>query len=258
MVSQELLVILSGSLVGLLLGALGGGGSILAVPLLLYLVGVGDVHVAIGTAAAAVAISAVMNLLIHARSRTVKWPCAVVFAVFGVIGAALGSTVGKLTAPELLLGLFGLLMVAVGVLMLVGKSGGHNPDVRLTRASALWLMPRLAVGGTVVGSLSGFFGIGGGFLVVPGLVASTAMPLINAIGSSLISVSAFGLTTAANYAIDGLVHWWYVLWFSVGSLVGGFAGAWVSRWLSGRRRALNIVFAAFVMLAGIGVVWNAL
>ncbi|WP_027328510.1 sulfite exporter TauE/SafE family protein [Marinimicrobium agarilyticum] len=254
---QELLVIISGSLVGFLLGMLGGGGSILAVPLLLYVVGMADVHKAIGTSAAAVAISAGMNLMIHARSHTVKWPCAVVFAIFGVVGAAAGSTLGKWTQPALLLGLFGVLMVGVGGLMLLGKANGHNPDVRLTRASAHWLLPRLAIGGLVVGFLAGFFGIGGGFLIVPGLVASTAMPLINAIGSSLISVSSFGITTAANYAIEGLVNWRYVLLFSVGSLVGGFLGAWVSRHLAVRRRLLSVLFAVFVMMAGVGVIWSA-
>lgn len=254
---QEVLVVLSGSLVGFLLGALGGGGSILAVPLLLYVVGMEDVHLAIGTSAAAVAISAVMNLMIHARSHTVKWPCAVVFALFGVAGAALGSTLGKLTQPELLLSLFGALMVVVGGLMIWGRVRGHKEDVRLTFESASWLMPRLASGGVVVGFLAGFFGIGGGFLVVPGLVISTAMPLINAIGSSLISVSAFGVTTAANYAWDGWVNWFYVLFFSLGSLTGGLLGAWVSRLLTERRDLLNTIFAFFVMTAGVGVIWSA-
>ena len=78
--------------------------------------------------------------------------------------------------------------------------------------------------GFAVGALSGFFGIGGGFLIVPGLMGATAMPLINAIGSSLVSVTAFGLTTAASYAWSGLVDWPLAVLFIVGGALGGLLG----------------------------------
>ena len=74
------------------------------------------------------------------------------------------------------------------------------------------------------GLFSGFFGIGGGFLIVPGLIAATGMPMINAVGSSLVAVTAFGLTTAANYAFSGLVDWPLALAFIAGGLGGGIAG----------------------------------
>ena len=227
---QASLSLASGLLVGLSLGLIGGGGSILAVPLLIYIVGVRDTHVAIATSAAAVAASALANLLLHARGGSVKWRCASLFAAFGIIGAAAGSTVGKMTQGDLLLGLFGLVMIIVGLSMLRKKSGGSDPDVRLTAATALRLTPRLAAGGFIVGALSGFFGIGGGFLVVPGLVAATAMPILNAIGSSLVSVTAFGATTAANYALDGLINWPIA-----GFFIGG--GAMGAGWEPGPRTA---------------------
>ena len=87
----ELLSFGSGGLVGFALGLLGGGGSILAVPLLVYVVGVKDPHVAIGTSALAVSVNAFANLISHARAGTVKWPCAIVFALAGIAGAALGA-----------------------------------------------------------------------------------------------------------------------------------------------------------------------
>src|SRR3954468_6222300 len=93
---QDLLTIFAGGIVGFSLGLIGGGESVLAVPLLLYVVGVRDPHVAIGTSALAVALNAFANLAQHARAGTVKWPCAVTFAVSGVIGAVIGSTIGKL------------------------------------------------------------------------------------------------------------------------------------------------------------------
>src|SRR5215475_2408528 len=114
---QDLLTILSGGIVGFSLGLIGGGGSVLAVPLLLYVVGVRDPHVAIGTSALAVALNAFANLAQHARAGTVKWPCATVFAAAGVIGALVGSTIGKAIDGQRLLFVFALVMIAVGVSM---------------------------------------------------------------------------------------------------------------------------------------------
>jgi len=179
---HAILSIGSGSLVGFTLGLVGGGGSILAVPLLVYVVGVSSPHVAIGTSAIAVAASAAANLIGHSRANTVKWPCAMVFAISGIAGAAGGAHLGKLVDGTRLLTLFGVLMIAVGVLMLRPRKSGGDPDVRLTRDNMTKLLPLLIGTGLLVGGLSGFFGIGGGFLIVPGLIGATAMPLINAIG----------------------------------------------------------------------------
>ena len=150
-------------------------------------------HVAIGTSAIAVAASAAANLSGHTRAGTVKWRCALVFALAGIVGAAGGAQLGKMVDGGRLLMLFGVLMVAVGLMMLRPRKSGGNPDVMLTRESMPRLLPLLLGVGFSVGALSGFFGIGGGFLIVPGLMGATAMPLINAIGSSLVSVTAFGL-----------------------------------------------------------------
>ena len=105
----------AGSLVGFSLGLVGGGGSILAVPLLIYVVGVTDPHLAIGTSAVAVAVNAALNLVAHARSGRVKWPCALVFAGAGVAGAALGSVVGKATDGQKLIALFAGLMIVIAL-----------------------------------------------------------------------------------------------------------------------------------------------
>ena len=111
-------------------GALGLGGSILAVPLLIYLVGVSDPHVAIGTSAIAVAANAAANLANHARAGNVKWRCASVFAIAGVTGAFLGSTLGKVVEGQKLLALFAIVMMVVAALMLKGGSGVGEPSVR--------------------------------------------------------------------------------------------------------------------------------
>jgi uncharacterized membrane protein YfcA len=254
----DLLAVASGALVGFTLGLVGGGGSILAVPLLVYVVGVKSPHLAIGTSAVAVAASAAANLLGHARARTVKWPCAVVFALSGVIGAAGGAALGKLVDGGRLLALFGALMVAIGLVMLRPRRSAGDADVRLTRESVPRLLPWLIPTGLGVGTLSGFFGIGGGFLIVPGLMGATAMPLVNAIGSSLVSVTAFGLTTAGSYAFSGLVDWWLAGLFVAGGALGGLAGIWAGRRLSSHKRALSVVFATVVIAVGLYVGGTAL
>jgi uncharacterized membrane protein YfcA len=205
--TQDVLAVLSGGAVGFSLGLIGGGGSILAVPLLLYVVGIGDPHLAIGTSALAVAVNAFANLVGHWRAGNVKWPCAAIFAV----------------------------------------SGAGNPDVRVTATVAL----RLVGIGLLVGVMSGFFGIGGGFLVVPGIMLGSGMPILNAIGSSLLSVGMFGLTTAANYALSGLIVWSIAGLFIAGGLGGGVLGMWSALHLAKNRRMLTYIFAAVVFAVAI-------
>jgi uncharacterized protein len=251
--AAAILSVFSGALVGFSLGLIGGGGSILAVPLMAYLVGLPP-HAAIGTSAVAVAASALANLGGHARARTVKWPCALVFAASGVAGAAIGAQVGKRVDGAALLAAFGVLMIVIAGLMLRPRRAGHDPQVRLTRASAAHLLPPLAGTGLAVGALSGFFGIGGGFLIVPGLISATAMPLLNAIGSSLVSVCAFGATTAVSYAASGFVAWRVAGLFILGGLAGGYAGIEGAKALAGRKRMLAVVFSAVVAVIGLYVV----
>lgn len=238
----DVLTAVSGSAVGFSLGLIGGGGSILAVPLLLYVVGVRDPHVAIGTSALAVAANAFINLIGHWRAGNVKWPCAVAFALSGALGAVAGSSVGKLVDGEKLLFLFALVMVAVGAAMLRPRASSGNPDVRINPRIAA----RLIGIGFLTGAISGFFGIGGGFLIVPGIMLGSGMPILNAIGSSLFSVGVFGLTTAVNYAVSGLIDWQVAMEFIAGGAIGGFAGTKAAIRLSSRKRTLTYVFAGVI------------
>jgi uncharacterized membrane protein YfcA len=254
MLIHDLLATISGTLVGFVLGLIGGGGSILAVPLLVYLVGVKSPHVAIGTSAVAVALSALVNLWGHARQNHVKWRCALVFAAAGTVGAVLGSSFGKQFDGQKLLVLFGVLMMVIAAAMFFKKAVAGDDAVRLDWSSASELAPMLLLYGVGVGALSGFFGIGGGFLIVPGLMAATSMPLLFAIGSSLVSVAAFGLTTAGNYALSGLIDWRLVAFFIIGGIAGGVLGRRAAGVLSDRKQTLAHIFAGIVATVGIYVV----
>jgi len=198
--------------------------------------------VAIGTSAVAVGVNAAANLAQHARRGTVKWRCAGVFAAAGVVGAFAGSTLSKWMDGQRLLVLFALLMFAVGASMLRPRPDARGEAVELSRQN----FSKLLSLGFLTGLLSGFFGIGGGFLIVPGLMLATGMPILNAIGSSLVAVAAFGLTSAANYAVSGLVDWSLAGIFIAGGVLGGLAGAAFARKLAGRRGALNIAFACVI------------
>jgi uncharacterized protein len=250
---QYLLGTGSGLLVGFVLGLVGGGGSILAVPLMVYLVGVRSPHLAIGTSALAVAANALTGLAHHVRLGTVKWRCAGMFALAGVIGAFAGSTAGKAVDGQKLLFLFALVMLFVGAMMLRGRRRVGEPGAECNRENAAKVLGF----GLGTGVFSGFFGIGGGFLIVPGLVASTGMPIINAIGSSLVAVAAFGLTTALNYARSGLVDWILAGAFIAGGAAGGLLGARIAHRLSGVEGRLTTLFAVLIFVVAGYMLWKS-
>lgn len=245
--TQDILGLISGSLVGFSLGLVGGGGSILAVPLMVYVVGVPDAHLAIGTSAIAVAANAAFNLSNHARGGTVRWSCALPFAAAGMVGAYIGSIFGKELDGQHLLALFAMVMLVIAALMLKARSRDGLPNVKMSSAN----LPAILGLGLATGTLSGFFGIGGGFLIVPALMLATGMSIMNAVSSSLVAVTAFGLTTAASYAYSGLVSWQLAGLFIAGGVVGGLIGTNSARFLSTRQGALNIVFAAVIVAVAI-------
>ena len=248
-----LLAVLSGGVVALLLTLFGGGGSVLAVPLLLYVVGVADPHVAIGVAAAGVALNALTALAGHARAGRVRWPCATLFAVTGAAGAWVGSSLAKAIDGHQLLLIFAVAMAAVGVSMLRPRTLVARPEPRLK-----WTMtPRVSLAGAGVGSAAGFFGIGGGFLIVPGLMASTGMSLATAQATSLLSVAAFGATTAANYALSGWVDLELVAAMSVGGVAGTLAGLPLARRLGANAALGRTLFAGLILIVAGYVAYRA-
>lgn len=250
---QSILAIGSGSVIGFTLGLIGGGGSILATPLLLYVVGVRDIHTAIGTGALAVSANAYLNLIGHAVRGHVWWRCALIFGIAGSLGAYFGSSLSKMLNGESLLFMFGLVMMFVSVIMKKART-----DTGFTRQSlTLRVHGRTTAIALLTGLSSGFFGIGGGFLIVPGLLFSTGMPLINAVGSSLFAVGTFGLTTAVNYALSGLLDWRIAGYFIAGGMFGGIVGTIAATRLAQHRNALSRIFRGVVFLVSLYILWRS-
>ena len=244
----------SGALVGALLALFGGGGSVLATPLLLYVVGLRDPHIAVGTSAAAVAFNAAVNVIGHWWGRRVKWRCAWVFALAGFAGSLAGSTIAKHVDGQRLLLYFAIAMAAIALSMLRRTASTGDPAVRLSWQLTLRLVPI----GLATGFAAGFFGIGGGFLIVPGLMLATGMPLANAAASSLVSVAIFGAATAANYAVSGLVNWPITALFIAGGVAGGALGLRGARLLAARAHLARRLFAVLILLVAAYVAWRAL
>jgi uncharacterized membrane protein YfcA len=243
----------SGAVVGFLLALFGGGGSVLAAPLLLYAVGVRDPHIAIGTGSTAVAANAAFNLVGHWRGGRVKWPCAITFALAGLAGSLIGSSLAKIIDGQHLLIAFAIAMAAIGLSMLRTPKSEGDPDVHLNAR----MMLRLAPLGLVTGLAAGFFGIGGGFLIVPGLMLATGMNMACATASSLVSVTIFGAATSLNYAISGMVDLRLAGLLLAGGVAGGIGGIVLSRRLAGRQATLRRAFAILVILVAGYVGWRA-
>ena len=258
--TQYILSVISGMFVGLILSLIGGGGSILAVPLLLYFVGLDKdnispeldnkiKHLVIGTTALAVGINAFINSIFHFRHGNVSVKEGFIFAIPGIIGSFLGAQAGSSLRGKDLLVAFGFMMIAIAfyVLSTKEKKEFHKEGV----AGNPFL---IALSGLFVGVISGFFGIGGGFLIVPALLFSTHLSTIKAIGTSLISVGLFGITTATVYAIKDEVNFLIAICYLIGGLVGGFLGVKIARRLNAKK--LKGIYAFAVILVGIYIIYK--
>jgi Sulfite exporter TauE/SafE. len=173
----------------------------------------------------------------------------IAFSLPGAAGAIIGSYIGHLVGGGLLLFTFGFVMIGVAMAMLrtenIGSAGGVIPVHRLIR-----VIPA----GLTVGILSGVFGIGGRFLIVPALVYSAGLTMVNAVGTSLIVVGTFGVTSAATYAVFGEVSPVIAILFLLGGVAGGYVGTRVASGLS--NLMLKKVFAVVVIVVAIYIIYQ--
>ena len=236
-----LLALALSGLIGVSLGLLGGGGSILAVPVLVYVARL-DVHAAIGASLAVVGATALVGGIVHARQGRADLRAAAVFGGAGMLGAPLGAQATHLVAARALLLLFAGLMLVVGSLMLRGRATLPHERARPHPT----LVPAVGFG---VGLLTGFLGVGGGFLIVPALTLLAGLPIHRAIGSSLLVIAANSAAGVVGHLRQGEMPLGLTAALTVAAIAGALAG--VRAGASVEPARLRRAFAVFVLLVGV-------
>lgn len=245
------LLLVYGLVVGVSLGLTGGGGSIITVPLLVYVVGE-RVHDAIATSLVIVGAIALSSFFTRLRQADVAAGCVV--GIAGLVGAVPGRLAAQFFSGRVLLLLFALIMLVAASAMFRSKRY-VNPNARRN-----WLLVLIA--GVALGFLTGFLGVGGGFLIVPVLVLLLGMQMPTAIPTSLLVIALNCAAALAGALIlrdgpqhGGDIHWMVALLFIVGGVAGGALGAAIARRLDARM--LKRVFAVFVFCVGLFVAASA-
>jgi len=239
--------------IGLTLGLLGSGGSILTVPVLIYLAGESS-KVAIAESLAIVAAIAFAGALPYAFQRSVDWRSVVFFGVPGVLGTYGGAWLSQFVSGGVQLVLFAGVMLLAAGLMFRGRAGLEATDER----QAAWL---IALEGLGVGVLTGLVGVGGGFLIVPALVLLGGLPMRLAVGTSLLIIAAKSVAGFVKYldvlaAADLAVDWSLIAIFSAIGIAGSLVGNQLSQHVP--QAALRRVFAVFLVVMGGFILWREL
>lgn len=233
-----LLELMLGFGIGLSLGLLGGGGSLLTVPALVYLVGQTP-QAAVTTSLAIVGANSMVGALFHGSYGRLNWKVALTFGTVGMLVSYLSANISRHISSELLLVLFALLMIGIGTLLLI--RGAKEEQAEYT-ARPLWL---IVASGSIVGLLTGILGVGGGFLVVPALVMLVGLPTQMAISTSLIIIAMNSIAGFLGHVGSGSMDWMVTLTFTSAGLLGTFSGMKLSRRLSSLK--LQKAFAVFVI-----------
>lgn len=236
------LSIVLGALIGIALGTLGGGGSILTVPALVYLLGQ-DPHAAVSGSLVIVGLNALAGATIHNRSGHVRLGAALIFGAVGLLTAFLGARLSNFLSGPLLLVLFALLMLTVATMMLRGGAGQNQSDA----GPPVWW--KILLAGATVGFLTGFLGVGGGFLIVPALVLVLHMDMRDAVGSSLVVIALNSLAGVLGHLGQSTISWALIGLLLAGGVPGLFVGSWLAQRLPTAR--LRQGFAGLVVLLGI-------
>lgn len=228
-----------GLVIGLALGLTGGGGSIITLPILVYLVGE-KVHPAIATSLAIVGTIAAQGAIM--QRSIVRWRMGAILGVCGLLGAVPGSLISRIVPGNILLLLFAATMLIAAAAMLKSR---RNLD-----ASGITAAPISIIGyGFGLGFLTGFLGVGGGFLIVPTLVFALGLSMRDAIATSLFVIALNSASSLTAHAFDGSIDLSIVLLFVVGGIVGNIVGMMIGKRLA--QQHLKRIFAVFVMAIGL-------
>lgn len=250
------LAIPMGLLTGLILGALGGGGAILTVPVLVYALGQ-DPRTATTSSLLIVGLTSVLALVPHTRAGHVRYGEGLLFGILGTAGSFAGAVASAAAPAQVLLSGFAVLLLLVAVTML--RQPGHRrdtPQPSPSAAAVTWSptqIARILATATVVGALTGFFGVGGGFLLVPALVLVVRYPMPVAIGTSLLIIAVNSATafTARALAVTGpgILDWGLIGVFTAAAIAGSLLGGRISTRVDPTR--LTRAFAVLLVLVAV-------
>ncbi len=240
--------LLGACLIGLSLGLTGAGGSIITLPVLVYLASVPPQE-AVGLSLFVVGVAALAGAVQRIRSREIHFRAALMFALSGMVGAVGGAQLTPLVPPAVLMGLFAVLMVVVAVSMLrgAGESATMLPECRP------W---RCLLAGLGVGILTGFIGVGGGFLLMPALVKFARLPLRIATGTSLAVIAFNSASGFLSHYGEADPRWNLALTFAALAMTGVVAGTFLASRLPVAR--LRLGFALMVLGTGTFVLWRSI
>lgn len=232
-------------LIGLSLGLLGGGGSILTVPILTYVAGMNPKE-AIAASLFVVGVTSAVSAVTHARKGRVKWRTGLIFGAAGMAGAFGGGLVGGHIPGTILMIAFALMMVATSMAMIRGRK-----DVSATAHNNDLPVGKVIVEGLIVGLVTGLVGAGGGFLVVPALALLGGLSMPVAVGTSLVVIAMKSFAGLGGYLTSVSLDWALVGGVTAAAVAGSFLGAR----LAGRipEAALRKGFGIFVLLMGVFV-----
>ena len=205
-------------LVGISLGLLGGGGSILTVPLLAYVAGMEPTH-AIAMSLLVVGVTSAIAAITHARAGRVRWRVAVLFGLVAMAGAYAGGRLARFIPGTVLLVSFAVIMIAAGVAMLRGRNDTTSAD----RDQPLPVL-RIALLGVAVGMISGLVGAGGGFLLVPALALLGGLPMPTAVGTSLVVIAMQSFAGFAGHLTNEQIDWHLAAFITAAAVVGALIG----------------------------------
>ncbi len=282
---------LLGLVIGVVIGGLGGGGGVLAIPVLVYVIGQTAQDATTGSLVV-VGVTAVVGALARVRAGLVRWRTGIAFGVLGIPAAALGSLLNqRVPAPVLLLSFAALTVIAALAMIIdsgrrgagaesadpAGPTGRNSADERAgarTRTSsarrgagvrttsvaraapAVGTVVKIVLGGVAVGFLTGFLGVGGGFLIIPVLVIALRMPMTYAVGTSLLIIAINSAAALATRAGVAQFDWPVLVPFTVAAVGASFAGKLVADRCSGR--TLSRAFAVLLLVVGVGVAIESL
>ena len=243
-------LIIFGIVCGIALGLTGGGGSILAVPLLTYGVGL-DFHSAVTISLLVVGFTAIFGIAMNFKNQNINFIAAGVMIVAGVIFAPIGSYISQSIADKTLMLSFSILMIIIGLWSLAKSKFMSSSQVSKDDNVNFKYIVSLLIGGAVVGTLIGFFGVGGGFLIVPALVFITAIPIKRAINTSLLVIFVVSISGFVSHYDSTSMDWYVAIMFIVGGAVGMLLANKLKIKLNDK--VLQLIFSIMLVILGTAI-----